>query len=361
MRLCKVYCNIFCGEQNMNDINQKIIDAIIAKAEKICPNSLALIGVYGSFATGDIYKKSDLDLLILIQDDDGWKLGTGFILNDIGVGYDIYCTNWDGLKYDSECHHAHISKLLDSKIVYVKNQSAYQQLCKLREDTKSFLESDKRFERVTELISKAKVAFSNSHLTDEIGKVRLFSAEVMNFLLDAIMLYHGTYFKRGVKRTFEELSNLSVEKDFINNLKQISESKDIHEIRALLKNLILYVENHTKQENKKEEPTANLAGTYEEMYSNWRNKVEEAVKSSNSFSSFMSMCNLQYFFLDISSGVNIGEFNIMDEYNPDNLEENVKIYDKYLNQYEQVYKNVGINVKRYSNVDEFVKKYLEDK
>ena len=48
----------------------------------------------------------------------------------------------------------------------------------------------------------------------------------------------------------------------------------------------------------------------------------------------------------------------MDEYNPDNLEENVKIYDKYLNQYEQVYKNVGINVKRYSNVDEFVKKYL---
>ena len=223
----------------MNNINQKIIDAIIAKAEKICPNSLALIGVYGSFATGDIYEKSDLDLLILIQDDDGWKLGTGFILNDIGVGYDIYCTNWDGLKYDSECHHAHISKLLDSKIVYVKNQSAYQQLCKLREDTKSFLESDKRFERVNELISKAKVAFSNSHLTDEIGKVRLFSAEVMNFLLDAIMLYHGTYFKRGVKRTFEELSNLSVEKDFINNLKQISESKDIHEIRALLKNLIL--------------------------------------------------------------------------------------------------------------------------
>lgn len=39
----------------MNNINQKIIDAIIAKAEKICPNSLALIGVYGSFATGDIY------------------------------------------------------------------------------------------------------------------------------------------------------------------------------------------------------------------------------------------------------------------------------------------------------------------
>lgn len=57
----------------MNNVNQKIIDAIIAKAEKVCPDSLALIGVYGSVATGDEYEKSDLDLLILIQDDEGWK------------------------------------------------------------------------------------------------------------------------------------------------------------------------------------------------------------------------------------------------------------------------------------------------
>ena len=41
---------------------------IIEKAEKICPDSLALIGIYGSVATGDDYEKSDLDLLILIQD-----------------------------------------------------------------------------------------------------------------------------------------------------------------------------------------------------------------------------------------------------------------------------------------------------
>lgn len=54
----------------MNSVNQKIIDAIIAKSEKVCPNSLALIGIYGSVATEDEYEKSDLDLLILIQDDE---------------------------------------------------------------------------------------------------------------------------------------------------------------------------------------------------------------------------------------------------------------------------------------------------
>ena len=105
----------------MDSVNQKIIDAVIAKAEKVCPDSLALIGIYGSVATGDAYEKSDLDLLILIENDEGWQLGIGFILDDSNIGYDIYCTNWDGLKYDAECHHAQISKLMDSKIVYVKN------------------------------------------------------------------------------------------------------------------------------------------------------------------------------------------------------------------------------------------------
>lgn len=46
----------------MKKINQTIIDSIIKKAKMVCPDSLALIGIYGSIATGDEYDKSDLDL-----------------------------------------------------------------------------------------------------------------------------------------------------------------------------------------------------------------------------------------------------------------------------------------------------------
>ena len=342
----------------MNNVNQKIIDAIIAKAEKVCPDSLALIGVYGSVATGDEYEKSDLDLLILIQDDEGWKLGTGFILDDSGVGYDIYCTNWDGLRYDAECHHAQISKLMESKIVYVKNQEAYDELCKLREQVKAFLESEERFQRVHELIEKAKMSYADSHLHEELGQVRVDAFGVMYYLLDAIMLYHGTYFKRGVKRTFEELAALPIEEEFSNNMRKISAGRDVSELRVLLKRLLLYVENHIRQEKRKEEPSEGLSGTYEEMYSNWRNKVEEAAAHKDVFSSFMNMCNFHYMFLDISSEFNIGTYNIMEEYNPDCLENNVRIYDKYLKKYEEVYKKSGITVKRFANVDEFVADYL---
>ena len=47
-------------------------------------------------------------------------------------------------------------------------------------------------------------------------------------------------------------------------------------------------------EKEKKEPSESLTGTYEEIYSNWRNKVEEAAEQNNVFASFMNTCNLQY-------------------------------------------------------------------
>ena len=108
----------------MDTVNQKIIQAIIDKADRVCPHSLALIGIYGSVATGDLHNKSDLDLLLLVEDGDGMQLATGFILEDRQVGYDLYCTTRAALRNDAKCHHAHLSKLLDhyQYVVLVRNQ-----------------------------------------------------------------------------------------------------------------------------------------------------------------------------------------------------------------------------------------------
>ena len=116
-----------------------------------------------------------------------------------------------------------------------------------------------------------------------------------------------------------------------------------------------------QQEDQKEDPSEKLSGTYEEMYSNWRNKVEEAAVNNDVFSAFMNMCSLQKMFSDILSKVSIGSYNIMEEYDPDCLDENIRTFDKYLEQYEEEYKNAGIPVKRFSDIDEFVVHYLEQK
>ncbi|MDY2937953.1 MAG: nucleotidyltransferase domain-containing protein, partial [Fusicatenibacter sp.] len=244
----------------MNEVNQKIIDAVIKKAEKICPESLALIGIYGSVASGDEYEKSDLDLLILIQDNRGWQLGTGFILEDSGIGYDIYCTNWDGLREDSKCHHAQISKLMDSKIVYIKNQQAYEELCRLREQTRQFLASEKRDQRVDELIDKAKIAFANAYLHDSLGQVRMDACEVIDDLCDAMMLFHGRYFRLGVKRMLEELASIGVDDCFLAVIKKIVVCKELSEMRGLLGNLLAYSDIHLRKKKEKAAPSKDLAG-----------------------------------------------------------------------------------------------------
>ena len=249
---------------------------------------------------------------------------------------------------------------MDSEVIYVKNHKAYDELCKLREETKLFLESDERFQRVNELITKAKVAYADSLLCDTLGKVRLNAFNVMDCLLNAVMLDHGKYFRLGVKITFEEIANLPVEAEFSDNVRKIAESKEISEIRDLLKRLLLYAERYIHQEKQKEEPSVALTGTYEELYSNWRNKVEEAAINSDVFSLFINMCCFHYMLSDISSEFNIGDYNIMEEYNPENLTDNVLIYDKYLKEYEKVCNKVGIQIQRFSDVDAFVADYLEN-
>ena len=100
--------------QHLIERNQKIIDAIIEKANRVCPGSLALIGINGSFMTGDFYEKSDLDLLILINDDRGYQLAITFIQDDLQVGHDLYCTSWESLQRDARYEHPNISKLMDA-------------------------------------------------------------------------------------------------------------------------------------------------------------------------------------------------------------------------------------------------------
>ena len=69
--------------------NNTIIEAVKAKAEKDCPGAVELIAVTGSFASGNYYEKSDLDLLIVINNNTGWNISKCFIHGD--TAHDIYC------------------------------------------------------------------------------------------------------------------------------------------------------------------------------------------------------------------------------------------------------------------------------
>lgn len=226
--------------------NKIIIDAIIKKAEKVCPNSLALIGVYGSFSTGDICEKSDLDLLIIINNDDGWNLGTAFIQGEIGQ--DIYCTCWKSLEHDAEYHSPHISKLMDSKIVYCADEKYNTRLSVLRNKASmiinaEFNETD--YKKSYLVFENAITKYAHLILSTNIRDCRYYLADILYEIENAICLLNKKYFKLGVKRVFEELDQMPKKPaNLIILLKNAVFANNIDEIKKYTTELMAVVETY---------------------------------------------------------------------------------------------------------------------
>lgn len=344
----------------LNETNQKMIDAIARKAELVCPGALALIGVYGSVCTGDVHSKSDLDLLLLVNDETGRKLCDGFILDDGQIGYDIYCTDWKMLEEEAGCKHAHLSKLMDSEIVYVGDPAAVERISRLRREAGEILNSEKRFLCVDTIVDEAKRVYADAMMSDTIAQTRTLSASCISLLLDAVMLENGQYFRRGVKRTFEELEGLRIPSRFIDYIYDVVKASQITGVKDALTKLLKSVITFVKRTRDKETPSAdNLSGTYEEMVSNWRNKMAEAAARSDVFSSFMNLASLQTMLDEIAEDVSIGRFPIMEKYDPDDLSKNIEVFDGALDTYLKEYAAVGIQPKHFADVDEFVDCYLQ--
>lgn len=345
----------------MNDINKTILDAVIKKANALCPDSVALIGVYGSVATGDTHEKSDLDLMILIEDEKGRILTDGFILDAIDVGYDIYCTTWDMLERDAQCSHAHLSKLFDSEIVYCKDDSAIRRLSEIRKEAAALLASEKRFDVAQGAFCEAKKLFAEAYLSESLSKVRSCAGIAIELIENALMLYHGRYFKKGTKRTFEELGLLNLPFDLEAVIMDVICADTVEKIREKLKVLLALAGKYLQMPKKKDLPTAkNLRGTYEEMYSNWKNKMSEATDRDDVYSSFLNLLSLQCMLHEIAEGIAVKDFELMDQFDPHCLENNADVFNQALNNYLAEYEKVGICPKRYGNVEEFAENYCKD-
>ncbi|MBR6150497.1 MAG: nucleotidyltransferase domain-containing protein [Lachnospiraceae bacterium] len=344
----------------MNAIHQKIVDAVLEKAKCECPEALDMIGIYGSVCTGDVHERSDLDLLILINDPKGYALTKAFILEDAGIGYDIYCTSWESLTEDANCGHAHISKLMDSEVLFVRDESVTERLESLKNQVREVLSSDKRFEGIAGIREELCKIYGHAFVAETIGQLRNWAAYMITRSLDAVMLWNGTYFKRGVKRTFEELDGLDIPDDFETNVMKIVQAKNFIELGIALGTLFKSVMRFTERRTRKDAPTKErLAGTYEEMFSNWRNKMPEAGERGDAFASFMNLASLQYMFEEIRAESTIPRFQVMEEFDAGDLAKNAKIFDDALEDYSQEYVKLGMEPVRYASVDEFVKAYLK--
>lgn len=352
---------------DLEERNQKIIEAVINRANILCPESLALIGIYGSFMTGDFYEKSDLDLFILINDDRGWQFGCSMIQDDLQVGHDIYCTKWEDLEHDARYEHPNISKLMDVKIVYCADEKYKERLKKLQQKAKGILEapfSAEDYEKAEEVRKEAEHFYTMTMVADEPAKVWECAGSVIYYVENALAMLNKQYFHYGVKRAYEELNAMKHRPENVcelieNIISAVSITDRKKNVTALMKETIAVFQRVKEMfpEQKKPVTEDTISGTYEEMYSNWRNKMYLAEATGNRHLAFMSLISAGKMLAEISSEIEIDQYRVMECYKPDDLYKTAYAYDDILEKYRREYKKAGILEKRYADIDEFVLAY----
>lgn len=352
----------------LEERNQKIIDAIIEKADRVCPGALALIGINGSFMTGDFYEKSDLDLLILINDDRGQQLACTFIQDDLQVGHDIYCFTWERLDSCSRYEHPNISKLMDSKIVYCADEKYREKLKSLRKRAEDILSapfSENDYVKAEKLLKEAEHYYALAMTSEQKPKVLDGAGGVIYCIENAIAMLNKRYFRYGVKRAYRELNEMPNKPEnlceMIDDIISAESLADVQKNLTRLMSETLAVFRKAKDSvaaDRKAADADTLTGTYEEMYSNWRNKMYAAADAENRHLAFMSLVSANAMFSEIRSEVDIGSYDAMECYDPQDLHKTARSYDSRLNEYLTEYEESGVPVKRYSDIDEFVLDYL---
>ena len=349
--------------------NQKIIDAVLKKEKALYPGAIALIGIYGSFQTGNIHPLSDLDLLILINDERAWQLGTAFILEDPGIGYDIYCTDWESLRRDAAYEDPNIAKLMDARIVYCADEKYRSELEALRgqvrqKQAEPFSETD--YLKAESLLKNALHCFALAMIGDDLSEVRKQVGGVLYFAENAVAMLNKCYFRKGFRRRFEELNAMTKRPERL--CEMIEDILAAGTVPVLKERLTILVkelttcferERQTVRPEKKPASEESLRGTYEEMFSNWHGKMQTAAESGNRHLAFMSLVSLDEMLSDIRSGVDISPLNAVSVYDPEDLGKTASGFDDVLRAYLQEYNRAGMKAAVYQDIDAFLAAYLK--
>lgn len=354
--------------ENLKIRNQKIINAIIEKTGKVCPESLALIGICGSFATGDFYEKSDLDLLILINDDKGWQLGSTFIQDDLDVGHDIYCTTWEDLQNAALYSDPNIAKLMDSQIVYCSDEKYMKELEMLRKKASEILQKPFSYEDYTKaekMLKEAEHFYMSAMTTEKIADIRTQTGYALYYIENAVAMLNKKYFRYGTKRAYEEFEAMERKPARLYKMIESVLSADTDEqiknaLTLLVRETVRVFQSLKSEIPTEKKPAAEvIGGTYEEMFSNWRNKMYYAFETQDRHLAFMSITNLNAMLSEISSEAEIGDYNVFDGYDPNDLQKTAQAFDGFLKEYLKEYQKAGIEPNRFRDIDSFAKNYLE--
>ena len=351
--------------------NKKIIEEVIKKIERTCPNAVDMVAIDGSFASGDYHEKSDLDFLIIKNSDEADKISTSFILDDIG--YDIYTHSWDDLKKISRYENPYVAKLKQLDIIYTRNNGVNEKYKELQADLNDNMNNEELIKKnISKNFSKILDNYNDILNCENISNAYKILGSFMYNLENVLYLLNGKYVEHGTKNIPVEIAKMNnVPRDVVNIYLKLPECSSINEIidkmfeiekslETFLKDKGIKVDFNEEEKEKKEKKelkSEDLTGSFEELYSNYYNKLKKASDDNNRYLSFRTMIDAQGFYDEYSDNFDIEPIDLIGKYNPNNLEENHKSFVSSL----QIWKNLYDSFYKIINIIDNIKDLYDNK
>lgn len=346
--------------------NRAIIDAVLAKAARCCPDALDLIAITGSFSRDDYYEKSDLDLLIVINNPDGRQLAKCFVLGD--VGHDIYCQTREVLEHAAEYPDPHVSKLLDAEIVYCRNQEVaawYHRLGDALRTRMAAAPDTFTLNTIDEHMRAAWHDFGRLCAEQDDGRCRYLAAGVLYRIEYAVYMLNGTYIRRGIRGIPREICALPTLPDgFTMHYHALIDALSSEDIRREMCALIRATDHLVEEVRQRISPRTPLTpealcGTHEEIYSNWRNKMYRAAAEGDRYLAWVTEAAAQEFYNGMAAEYEMPPITLMDGKQDTDLENRARRFDRTMQIYGENYIRTKTAFCRYDNIDDFMADYLK--
>jgi hypothetical protein len=208
-------------------------------------------------------------------------------------------------------------------------------------------------------------AYATVMLSDNAAECKYASAKMLVSLEYVIFLANKSYMKRGTRRIPAEIRALSrLPTNFLDDYQNLITARALEDIQSCSTQIMRTTRSFAMaiQESvaaKKDITRHDLEGTYEEIFSNWRNKMHLAAHTDDAYLALMTMASCQEFYDEFATEYNIDRVRLFEEFQIDDLSRSAERFDAAMEQCRCLYTRVGEPVRSYSSIEAFEKAYLE--
>ena len=275
------------------DNHQRMLEAFVETIRKNYSDSIGLVIVYGSYVTGQMNPKSDIDVVFICKNDRGYEMSRQFIYED--VGYDFFGMSMERFHKIIGEFQPLVSIIAEGRLIYADCLENERNFIQLQERIRTLGQTTSPREFATEIASVLKdlkcKAFEHQ-FADKLKKLHL-QGQILYLTGHFLGLVNRRHFKYGTKKWVEEIAAMPLKPKTIRYyLELLTRSKvDSQEIMKYVETLSTFW-NDILLDDPIKHDVPSLEGFYEEALSTW-NKLDHAAEQDELMTAFLAATTLE--------------------------------------------------------------------